>query len=352
MNAAGCNNVFRGFYNVQCLLFFAEVVNELQEYAQFPQCAFVQVGAHLCGVLAGFPKTAAIVAGGLLKFAKGGTADASCRIVDDAAQRFVIMRIDDETKVGYHVFYLLALVERQSAVDAIGNVLVAQCFFDGTALGIRAVEDGNVVKFSMVAQVIVSYELRYDDGFFLVAVSRNNLYLFTFSLFAEYVFVDLPFVVGNNAVGCAHNVFRGAIVALKFHNLSVLELIAETENVADVCSAKTVDALCVVSYHADAAAGSQLHHYAVLGIVGVLIFIHEDVPEAVGIFPSYVIVVAEKKKCHQKQVVEVHGIALLQQLVIALVDAVRLADVARGIPAHDGSVGSVGVRQDQSALGF
>ena len=50
-----------------------------------------------------------------------GVTDATGRVVDDAAQRFVIVGVNDEPEVADGVFHLLALVERQTAVDAVGD---------------------------------------------------------------------------------------------------------------------------------------------------------------------------------------------------------------------------------------
>ena len=83
-------------------------------------------------------------------FTYGSVTDASCRIIDDAPQCLVIVGIDDKPKIADGIFHLFALIERQAAVDAVGDSVahvamlvaasaIAQGFLQYTRLGIGAV---------------------------------------------------------------------------------------------------------------------------------------------------------------------------------------------------------------------
>ncbi len=80
------------------------------------------------------------------QFPNSGFADATCRIVDYAAQGFVVVWVCGEAEIGDGVFDLFALVERQTSVDAVGYVAFAQRFLKASALGIGSVENGEFVE--------------------------------------------------------------------------------------------------------------------------------------------------------------------------------------------------------------
>ncbi len=74
-----------------------------------------------------------------------GLSNSACRIVDDTQQGLFILGVDDDAEVGQQVFDFLAVVEREAAIYLIRYVLLAQGFFHRAALGVGAVEDGEVL---------------------------------------------------------------------------------------------------------------------------------------------------------------------------------------------------------------
>ena len=97
---------------------------------------------------------------------------------------------------------------------------------------------------------------------------------------------------------------------------------------------------------------SQLRNDAVLGKVGVLILVDEDITEAGSVFLADVFVVAEQEVGVKQQVVEVHGIGHFATLHIVLVNLARFPHVVVKIPFIDGSVGGILFGQNQSVLGL
>ena len=123
---------------------------------EFGQCAAVDAQPIFLRGIYHLPQAHAVLGRAMRDFAHSGVADAAGGVVDDASQRLVIIGVDDEPEIADGVFYLLALVERQTAVDAVGDstahvaVLVAapaiaQGFLEHTRLGIGAIQHGIIL---------------------------------------------------------------------------------------------------------------------------------------------------------------------------------------------------------------
>ena len=123
------------------------------------------------------------------------------------------------------------------------------------------------------------------------------------------------------------------------------------QHVADVGSTKGVDALIVVTHHAyvRVVAGEQLDNL-LLGVVGVLVLIDEDITETFSVFLADVGVLREQQVGVEQQVVEVHGVGSLEPLLIGHEYLVQLSHVPVGIIVHGTLVGSIFLSTSQSVL--
>ena len=106
---------------VTLLVEFDEPFHQGGEALKFGERAAVHVQSVLFSIVHHLPHAHAVLVGAMCDFAHGGVADAAGGVVDDTAQRLVIVGVDDEPEIADGVFYLLALVERQAAVDAVGD---------------------------------------------------------------------------------------------------------------------------------------------------------------------------------------------------------------------------------------
>ena len=89
-----------------------------------------------------------------------------------------------------------------------------------------------------------------------------------------------PGVVGDYRVGGLENRLGGPIVLIENDHPSIWIVLLEVPNVADVRTSKLVDRLVGVTDHAQVSMRcGQLFDQHVLSAVGVLVLIHEDVPE-------------------------------------------------------------------------
>ena len=95
----------------------------------------------------------------------------------------------------------------------------------------------------------------------------------------------------------------------------------EVKKVAHFGAPEPVDALVGVADYADVAVGApEQHHELVLGDVGVLVLVDEDVGEAILVPLEHVEVVPEQPHGPNEQVVEVHGVRLDQATLVLEVD--------------------------------
>ena len=97
-------------------------------------------------------------------------ADPACGIVDDTLESLFVVWIYDKAEVGYHILYLLALIETHATVDLEIDAVAAQFFLEGAALGIGAVEYGEVVVGHSAVNLL--FNVANDEGS-LLAVRRQ-----------------------------------------------------------------------------------------------------------------------------------------------------------------------------------
>ena len=247
-------------------------------------------------------------------------ADTSCRIVDDAAQRLLVVGICHNAEVGYHVLDFLALIEAQTAIDAVRNTVFAHLFLKGTALRVGTIEDGKVGEFSMLLPTNALNVVADNHSLLLVAIGRFQGQALALLVLAEDVLSDLSFVLANKTVCRLHDELRRAIVLLQLEELCVLILLLEVQNVIDVGTTEAVDALRIVTHHTDTPMlPRQLQHNLLLRIVGILILIHQHVFETVDVLLTDILMMAEEQEGLHQQVVEVHGVRLTASLHVPII---------------------------------
>ena len=114
-----------------------------------------------------------------------------------------------------------------------------------------------------------------------------------------------------------------------------------------------IDALGIIAHHTHLLVlVGELEHDAVLGIVGVLILVHQHIAELRGILQTDVGMVLEQEEGMHQQVVEVHGIALPAALPITAVDVADGGHLRLHVRLLDGCIRGIGIGQYQVVLGI
>ncbi len=127
-------------------------------------------------------------------------------------------------------------------------------------------------------------------------------------------------VVGDHRVGGLQNATGGAVVLLQLDHFQVRPVFLQLGQVFRPRTAPGVDRLVVVAHHREAPlrVGEHAHQF-VLGAVGVLVLVHQQVLNAMAPFLQNARLLAEQLRRHQDQVVEVHRVAGAQHAVVALI---------------------------------
>ena len=114
------------------------------------------------------------------------------------------------------------MIEREPAIDTIRYAILAHLFLEGTALGIGAIEYGEV---GIVASLLSAYALDViadDDGFLLVTISRLILQVVALVVATIYVLLYLSFVMPYQTVGSLNDALCGTVVLLELEELDSL----------------------------------------------------------------------------------------------------------------------------------
>ena len=150
-------------------------LNELAEVLNLRHRAFAHLHRKQYRFLDYLPQAHAVCLCCLDNLADGGVADASGRIIDDALESLLIVRIGNQPEIGNYILDLLTLIEAQSAIDTIRDIVLPQLFLKTTALRVRAIQDGKVAPITMILPTQPLDILRYDHRFLAVRVGRLQL---------------------------------------------------------------------------------------------------------------------------------------------------------------------------------
>ena len=283
----------------------------------------------------------------------GRVADAARGIVDDAFERLVVARIDNQPDIGQHVLDLLVVVERTALVDAVGNAPAAEVVLQHGRLAVGAVENHRLGP--LVARLADLVAQVGDDHFGLLAVGigLENADRLALVALREAVFLHAFGVADDHRVGRIDDGAGRAVVLLQLEDHGVGKILLEREDILDLGPAEGVDRLRVVAHDADLR--MQLRETAdddVLGVVGVLILVHQNIFELLLIARQHVGGVAQQDVGLQQQVVEIHRAVALAALAIDVVDVAEFGNLRLTVLGGVDRIGEVGAGGHQTVFGI
>ena len=128
-------------------------------------------------------------------------------------------------------------------------------------------------------------------------------------------------VAADHGIGGIQNGAGAAVVLLQPDDGGIAELLLEGEDIFDGGTAEFINALVVIAHDAQiTVAAGQKADQKILGVVGVLIFIHHDVAVAALVFLQHLRVFTEQPDGKQDDIIEIQGVGGLEHLLIAAVD--------------------------------
>ena len=200
--------------------------------------------------------------------------------------------------------------------------IAPQCLFKQARLGIGSIQNRRswslaaIVGFAEVArnpvrreQCLVLTVRRLVVSDFRSALARG-----------PQILALAPHVVGDHRRGRLQNVLRRAIVLLQPDDLGLGEVLLKLKNVADVGATPGVDRLILVSHGANIVVLARQHaHEFVLGAVGVLVLVDQQVLEAPVVVFANLRRGFQQAHSFEQKVVEIERVRLAQFLAILLV---------------------------------
>ena len=261
------------------------------------------------------------------KPADGSRADSPGRRVDDPQAAKIVGRVGEQAKVRQHVLDLLAVVELHAAGDAVRYAALAEHVLQHARQRVDAIEYRNLII--APAGLAPPGDPQGDLpglGVLVVAVDHAHV-LPAFAPRPELLVLPLRVVCDQLRRGLEDRPAR-TVVLLQADDGGVWVVGLELEDVSYVRPSPGVNALVRVAGDADVLV---LDGYAVgqdvLGVVGVLILVDEDVLVTPPQHLADVRPVAKQKRHSHQKVVEVQRVVVVERL---LVEAIGL----RGAPAE------------------
>ena len=248
----------------------------------------------------------------LLGLVHGDVADLPGGHVDNATQTQVIGGVVDETQIGQHILDLGAVEEFHAAHHTVRHTVALEGIFQCVGLGVHAVQHGAVppvgapvVRHHNLAHHEVGLVTFVEGGFDQNLIPRSVLRPQRLALAAH--------VVADHLVGSVQDILGRAVILLQADDTGTLILRLKAENVFNIGTPETVDALVIVSHHADVAVSSgQKAGQQILEMVGVLVFVDQHIAElALVVFPGRFVTLQQANRV-QNDVIEVQCIGILQ----------------------------------------
>lgn len=121
-------------------------------------------------------------------------------------------------------------------------------------------------------------------------------------LFREYFFPNLTFILFDQTIGSTDNGLRRTIILLQFKDFRVRINLREIKDIINIRSTERVNTLRIIAYHTNTLIFfRQLEYDAMLGIIRILILVHQHITELLPITGQHFRKVAEQNiRIHQQ----------------------------------------------------
>ena len=251
----------------------------------------------------------------------------------DTSDRNIINAAVDDLEVGQHIFDFFPLIEIDAADYPVRKSGVDKFLLQRTGLGIGPVENGKITVICLLCPSL-SLDIR-----------NNSLCLFIFILIlmkcdAHAFFIFRPeglfltaIIVTDHSIGRIQNGLGRPVVFLQLNHLGIRKMLLKIQNIADIGATELINGLVVIADHAKIAVLVCQHAYQLeLDRVGILILIDHDITKPVLVKLQHIRCLLEKFYRLQKQVIKVHGLIMVESLLISRISVrdPQLAEITPG----------------------
>ena len=208
-----------------------------------------------------------------------------------------------------------------AGINLIRNVLLPQRLLNATALGISAVQHCKILVACLGLILLAQNRRRHKQSLLLLRISLQKLYLLPHIPLGIALFGNATLVLADHRIGRIHNGLRRTVIALQAENPGIGIILLEVEDVLYSCSAKSIDALGIVSHNRDVLVIlCQRSENHILQEVSILILIDENKLEPCLYLGKSFRLVSQKAVGVQQDIIKVHYSLLLALFLIHLVD--------------------------------
>ena len=266
--------------------------------------------------------------------------DTALGFVQNTAHVHVVIGVAQGAQVRQGVLDFLTLVEAGATDHAVGQAGTHEHVLEGSGLRVGAVEDCDVTG---LHAVLIGKAVNFTGDEACLGVLGFGDVTDNFRARAGGGPQLLGATVGvafDDRVRRRKDVLRGTVVLLEQDRVGVRVVLLEVRNIADIRAAEGVDGLVGVTHDGQLGRGhgvrvgaavsrrlrvgaDQFTHELVLGVVGVLVLVHEDVAELAAVVVRDFGELLQQEDGTANQVVKVEGVGGAQTL---RVDGVDLRD--------------------------
>ena len=246
-------------------------------------------------------------------------------LVDDALKRQVIIGLRDEAEIGVGVADFHALVKARAADDAIGQAEIDKAVFEFAHLEGGAHEDGDLAQAVVLALELLDV-LADGAGFFLAIPHALDGNLLALVHLRPQGLAEAALIGGDEAGGRLQDMRRRPVVLFEADDLGAGEIRFEFQDVVHLGAAPAIDRLVVIAHAANVLVPAcQQPQPQILRHVGVLVFVHQDVFEAVLEILQHLRVLLEDAQVFHQEVAEIDRVERFEALLIGGVEFRALA---------------------------
>jgi len=240
--------------------------------------------------------------------------------VDNPPQADFIPGIVNQTQEGNHILHLAPSVKALSADQSVAEALAPEGFLQQARLSVGAVHHGKGAGVLLLGADSVLHGLHDVFGFLFVIRGGEQLDFLALPLLGKQLFARAVGVAVNHRHGSVQDALGRAVVLFQQNGLGVLEVALKALDVAIIRAAPAVDRLVFIANHIQIAVLlRQAAQNGILGEVGILKFVHQNVLEFMRPGAARLRIGAQELVGEDQHVVKVHGIIADQQLLVAQV---------------------------------
>ena len=162
------------------------------------------------------PYTHILFVGYLYQFVYSGITNASGWVIHHSLKCLFVVRISHQSQVCHNVFYLLALIETQSAINSVWCTVFQHLVLECSALRIGAIEDSEIRKLQSVILHLSPYIFAHIHSLFPVTTQLWQNYIIAIGILTIDILLYLSFILVYQTVSRLYYSFCWTIVTLQF----------------------------------------------------------------------------------------------------------------------------------------